>query len=58
MGSMQINKGVHIAMAMASTSDGIAGKWVVDPFCNGNGNGKNSSNTGANTDILNFIQPI
>ena len=47
MNSVQTNRGLHIATDSKANGNcnGITGEWVVDPFCDGNGSGKNSANT-------------
>ena len=40
MGLMESNGGVHTGGDGNGNGNGIIGKWVVDPFCDSNGNGK------------------
>ena len=40
MGCVESNGGVHTGRGGNSNGNGIVGKWVLDPFCDGNGNGK------------------
>ena len=40
MGCVESNGGVHTGGGGNGNSNGIVGKWVLNPFCDGNGNGK------------------
>ena len=40
MGCVEPNETVHMVNDGNGNSNGIVGKWVVDPFCDGNGNRK------------------